>query len=115
MSSLERNKEQKLANRQAILTSGMLIFKEKGYSNASVEDVIVRAEVSRATFYKHFSNKLSLAEALLEEMGSREERAYDRLALIENPSLVDIEEWLENALEIFELQIPTKYIYIFPN
>jgi len=98
---LKRNEEQKLANRQSILTAGMLTFKEKGYSNTSVEDVIVRAEVSRATFYKHFNNKFSLAEALVDEMVFRQDHAYDKLSMIENPTQGDIVSWLETLYDIF--------------
>jgi AcrR family transcriptional regulator len=99
---LKRNEEQKLANRQSILTAGMLTFKEKGYSDTSVEDVIVRAEVSRATFYKHFSNKLSLAEALVDEVVSLQDHAYDELALTGHPSQSDIISWLRAIAEIFK-------------
>lgn len=98
---LKRNEEQKLANRQSILTAGMLTFKDKGYPNTSVEDVIVRADVSRATFYKHFSNKFSLAEALVDEMVFRQDHAYDKLATIENPTQGDIVAWLETLYGIF--------------
>jgi AcrR family transcriptional regulator len=99
---LKRNEEQKLVNRQSILFAGMQTFRDKGFANASVEDVLVRAEVSRATFYKHFSSKLSLAEALMEEMASRLERSYDRLASIEQPTRSDIILWLNTIAEIFE-------------
>lgn len=99
---LKRNEEQKLANRQSILTAGMLTFKDKTYANTSVEDVIVRAGVSRATFYKHFSSKLSLAEGLLDEMVQQLGRAHDRLARIENPRREDIVFWLESLAEIFD-------------
>jgi len=99
---LKRNEEQKLVNRQSILFAGTLTFNEKGYANTSVEDVIVRAEVSRATFYKHFSSKLSLAEALVNEMASRLDRSYDKLALISHPTQGDIILWLKAIAEIFE-------------
>jgi AcrR family transcriptional regulator len=99
---LKRNEEQKLANRQSILTAGMLTFKDKTYANTSVEDVIVRAGVSRATFYKHFSSKLSLAEGLLDEMVHQLDRAHERLARIENPRREDIVFWLESLAEIFD-------------
>jgi AcrR family transcriptional regulator len=98
---LKRNEEQKQANRSAILTGGMLVFKDKGYADTSVEDILVRAEISRATFYKHFKSKISLAKSLIEEMLSLQENAYNIMAPIDDPTEDDIVAWLNALKEVF--------------
>jgi AcrR family transcriptional regulator len=99
---MNRNEEQKLANRQVTLTAALLTFKEESYYEASVEDIIVRAKISRATFYKHFKSKLSVAEALVTEMTSELYSAYDKLGAIKSPNDSDIIDWLNLVMEIFE-------------
>jgi AcrR family transcriptional regulator len=43
--------------RQAILEAMVRVVGRKGYKPTSVADVIVEADVSRTTFYKHFEDK----------------------------------------------------------
>src|ERR1700733_649523 len=99
---MNRNEEQKLANRQVTLAAALLTFKEESYYEASVEDIIIRAKISRATFYKHFKSKLSVAEALVEQMTSELYSAYDKLGAIKSPNASDIIGWLNLVIEIFE-------------
>jgi AcrR family transcriptional regulator len=40
-----------------VLEAVLLVSGERGYEQTSVQDVIERAKVSRATFYKHFEDK----------------------------------------------------------
>ena len=98
---MSRKEEQKQLNRQSLLTAGMQSFNERGYANTSVEEIIQIADVSRATFYKHFRSKFALADALVDEFMLLQERAYDRLALTENPSQQEIAHWLYAILKIF--------------
>jgi AcrR family transcriptional regulator len=43
--------------RERLLEAVLLVSGERGYEHISVQDVIERAQASRATFYKHFSDK----------------------------------------------------------
>ena len=51
--------------RQRILDAGRTVFAEVGYGAATVDDVIVAAGTSRASFYRYFDNK----QALFNELG----------------------------------------------
>jgi AcrR family transcriptional regulator len=46
------------SRREAILEAMIRVVGEKGYSSTSVADVLAAAGSSRATFYKHFDDKL---------------------------------------------------------
>jgi AcrR family transcriptional regulator len=46
----------------------MSLMVEKGYEAATVQDIIDRANVGRATFYAHFSDKRSLLVSRLEDL-----------------------------------------------
>lgn len=54
----------KLSNRDRIMDAAATLFRERGYLPVSIEDVAASSGVSRMTFYRHFSNKAALAEAL---------------------------------------------------
>lgn len=52
------------APRQRILDAGEQVFADKGYARATVDDVIVMAATSRATFYRYFESKDDLFKEL---------------------------------------------------
>lgn len=43
--------------RERLLEAALLVSGERGYEHITVQDVIERAQTSRATFYKHFDDK----------------------------------------------------------
>ena len=53
---------------QSALTSLMI---EKGYESITVQEIIERADVGRATFYAHFADKRTLLTSRLEDLRSR--------------------------------------------
>jgi AcrR family transcriptional regulator len=57
---------------------------EKGYESTTVQEIIDRANVGRATFYAHFSNKHALLDSGLENLrvllASQRSSARERLA-----------------------------------
>src|SRR3954452_16619624 len=53
--------------RDALLAAAMEIFAERGYRDASVDEIAARAGYSKGAIYFHFSGKEALFFALLEE------------------------------------------------
>ncbi len=52
--------------RERVLIAAEKVWSERGYAQASVEDVLKVADVSRATFYQHFESKEDVAAALFD-------------------------------------------------
>ena len=52
--------------RQAILDSALEVFSERGFHDASLDDVAARDGISKALIYEHFASKRELHQALLE-------------------------------------------------
>ena len=48
----------------------MALMTEKGYESTSVQDIIDRANVGRATFYSHFADKKTLLVSRIEDLRS---------------------------------------------
>src|SRR5438552_9461683 len=52
--------------RQAILAAALDVFSERGFHEASLEDVAARNGISKALIYEHFTSKGDLQRALME-------------------------------------------------
>jgi AcrR family transcriptional regulator len=74
---LPNPKEEKLdprvkRTRSLILQSFSELLAEKGFESISVQDVTDKAEINRATFYKHFPDKYALLDYSISQMFRRE-------------------------------------------
>lgn len=67
MSTAQRRAREKALRRKAILAAAKEVFFEQGISQATVDDVAARAEVSKGTIYLYFPGKESLLAHLLLE------------------------------------------------
>ena len=77
-------KEEKLdprvkRTRSLILRSFEDLLGEKGFETISVQDITDRAEINRATFYKHFVDKYALLDFSIQQMFTMEleKRTFD--------------------------------------
>jgi len=62
-----RRERERLARRRDIVDAARRIFAEKGFNEATLDDVAVRAEFGKGTLYNYFSNKFDLFKTVLEE------------------------------------------------
>ncbi len=53
--------------RRQIIEVAKSVFAENGYHNASINEIIGRANIARGTFYLYFSNKHKVFDAILDE------------------------------------------------
>lgn len=61
----------KAERRRELLAAARDVFVEKGFSAASVDDIVARAGVARGTFYLYFQDKRSIFEALVDDFLTR--------------------------------------------
>ncbi|GAD50492.1 putative TetR family transcriptional regulator [Caenibius tardaugens NBRC 16725] len=91
------------ANREQILEAALNAFEEKSYGAVTVEDIIEKAKVSRATFYKHFPNKLAIVVALSQgKVSPIADQAYAKLARLQDPTARQLSAWVRQFVAIFE-------------
>ena len=76
--------EQKALTRNRLMDAALEVFKEQGFDNATVDDIVAGAGASRATFYLHFKNTLELAIALVERSLPDVEAYYSELDRIQD-------------------------------
>ena len=77
---------------QLLRTALFELIEEKGFESLTVQDIIDRANVGRATFYTHFDNKddllLSGLDQLEEELKQHQRRVHARSTRLEDVILV---------------------------
>lgn len=78
---------QKEATRQQILSAAGALFRERGYANTSVADVMAQAERTVGGFYAHFDSKEQL---LAEVLASAQTSEGALFAGLENASGADL-------------------------
>lgn len=59
---------QAAATRRDLLQHARKLFAQKGYADSSTDEVVRRAKVTKGALYHHFSNKLELYRAVVEDM-----------------------------------------------
>jgi len=63
--------QNKLQNRQSILTAAREVFAEVGYEAASVRDIIGRTGLASGTFYNYYRSKEEIARAIASDAAMR--------------------------------------------
>ncbi len=93
--------------RDRLISAADEIFRERGYVNASIVEISEAGGVGRATFYLHFSSKVDIFLALLDELQATGFASADDLnAVLQNPSRVTIAVWIREALSWWEQSAP---------
>lgn len=85
--------------RRSLIAAAVKSFNSDGYAKSTIDDIAVRAGVTRATFYKHFSSKLELVLELQRNTETQFHPIFERLAIaVEQITVGSIRGWL---LEVF--------------
>ena len=61
------NEERKRQTRRKLLDSAAAVFQRKGYHKTLISDVVAQAGVGQGTFYRYFTDKREVFEALMDE------------------------------------------------
>ena len=75
---VRKTKEEAAATRQALLDAALIVFSQKGYAAASLEEIAEHAGVSRGAIYWHFHSKAELYNTLVEETSAQTEGVIQR-------------------------------------
>ena len=85
--------EHKEKSRQKILESAFRHFTKHGYENTSIDSVMADAELTRGTFYAHFSSKSDLyQQAILKG-------AANSILLKNRPDDISDQQWVETLIK----------------
>ena len=97
----KRRGEKACATRRQLLDAALAVIGEKGYSAATVDEIVEVAGVSKGVAYYHFKSKAAMAESILEEgLGELIER-FERIA----DEAPNAPEALAGMVEVFATRI----------
>jgi TetR/AcrR family transcriptional repressor of mexJK operon len=83
--SADRPRPRLEARRRAFLEAATAVFLEKGYANATLDDVIARSGGSRQTLYALFGGKQGLFEAIMRDRCDTIFAALDADGMVDRP------------------------------
>ncbi len=75
---LSRRDRNKLKNRTEILEAALSVFAEKGYHQASIQEIADRADFAVSTLYALFENKEDLYRKVSVDVGKRSGEIFDK-------------------------------------
>ncbi len=64
---ISRRERERIRRRQEILDAARAVFASKGFTEATLDDVALRAEFGKGTLYNYFENKEALFVSVLED------------------------------------------------
>jgi AcrR family transcriptional regulator len=81
-------------------------FVENSYPATTVDDILRRADIGRATFYRHFSSVFDVAKGLIEQFKPIFLELYEELGRSPAPTLCEIEDWIRHHLSMYRETSP---------
>lgn len=93
------DREQRRAQILAVATA---VFAEKGYHDARIDDIVVRARVARGTFYLYFPDKRAIFEHIVDDFLARLGEAIQVIEL-DDPNARPMEELRDNLRRVVAL------------
>lgn len=96
--------EQRRFTHQKLVDAARDVFSEKGFSAATIEDVVNAAGASRGTFYLYFKTKSDLVKEMLNGLDSDARTALEGLPELtpggDNGEVIRI--WVEALIDVYE-------------
>jgi AcrR family transcriptional regulator len=97
--------QQRAFTRNRLIETALRVFGERGYPDATVDEIASAAGASRATFYLHFKGKAELAAAVVDDITPYvvdRYRVLDRLLAGGNlPTRAELRGWLAQWLGVW--------------
>lgn len=94
--ALSRRDREQLRHREEILTAAERVFSEKGFYNATMEDIASASEFAIGSLYKHFRSKDAILGAIFEEKAGRWVEEVESLMEGDEPFLPTFDHFLQH-------------------
>lgn len=98
---MRRTKEETERTRKAIIAAAVRLFLEKGFSQTTLEEIAIQANVTRGAIYWHFKDKLDIVNELVETEHQNLTKLLDDLLNENLPAMNKIEKIVEEVVTHF--------------
>lgn len=92
---------QREATRDRLVDGAIRVFTRKGYAASVVADILKEAQVSRASFYAHFSSMQALVVEIADRFAPVWQPHYARLAGLEGKTRAQLLEWCGTMVRFY--------------
>ncbi|SHN40075.1 TetR/AcrR family transcriptional regulator [Cryptosporangium aurantiacum] len=92
--------EQKEATRRKLLDAARVVFQERGFTAATIDDIVEGAGASRGTYYLYFKNKSEVIAELAAEYQADAERLLASLTELTDPTAADLRNWVQSYADL---------------
>ena len=99
---LGRRERKKIASRQAILAAAKQEFVRQGYKDASIADIMERADLGVGTFYNYFSSKEEILMSLLVGLMGEVTSFLDEMKAAGKPALARLTEGCQETARLLD-------------
>lgn len=96
-----QQEEQRKRNRTLIVAAAAKVFATKPYAQATIDDIIAAAAISRATFYAHFDSKLALAIEIYDSITDDWFAKFGELATMPELTIDTLKRWTVALAELY--------------
>lgn len=93
---------QRLLARDRILEAAVIEFAERGYGNTTIDDIVGRAGLSRATVYLHFKNRQDIIAAFANENIDEFRELFSSAPLHKGAGPGEIEGWIDRLFDFYD-------------
>lgn len=92
---------QREATRDRLVEGAIRVFTRKGYAASVVADVLKEAQVSRASFYAHFSSMQALVEEIADRFAPVWQPYYAQLARMPGKTREQLRDWCGQMVRFY--------------
>ncbi|MCI5141268.1 MAG: TetR/AcrR family transcriptional regulator [Candidatus Electrothrix sp. ATG1] len=96
-----RREREKQQQRKEMLAAAMKLFSEKGYHNASMQEIAEQAEFAVGTLYKFFKNKEEMYKALVTEQADQFHTALGAALEVSEDEIEQLRNYVQVKGEVF--------------
>lgn len=101
--------------RQSIINAGFKVFGENGYKKASIETIIVEANISKGSLFYYFESKKNFFLYLYEYSGKQMEMLIDFPGTDGVPSYMKYTDFFErlNAIQLLKMKHSSEFPHMY--
>jgi AcrR family transcriptional regulator len=99
---VRRTAEQAAATRRDLLDAAVVVFGERGFAAATLDQIADRAGVTRGALYHHFEDKADVYDAVLREKADRTMRPLTAELAGDGPPLQRLDRFLRSYCSALE-------------
>lgn len=90
-----RGAKRRQRTRAAIIDAAREVMEQQGFAATTIEAIITKAGVARASYYAHFQDKADVVRAIVAQMWERSEDMYVRFGALKRVAHADVRAWLQ--------------------